>query len=163
MPSFDIVNTFDMQEIDNAVNTVKRDILTRYDLKGTDADIKLNKTDKNITILANNDMHLAAIRDMLQNRSISRKISLKTYEFLDEEKLSGMRVRQQVNLKEGISKEITSKINKLIKAMKIKVQSQIQGDQLRVSAKKIDDLQRVISELKKLDIEIPLNYVNMKK
>ena len=163
MPSFDIVNTFDMQEIDNAVNTVKRDILTRYDLKGTDADIKLNKTDKNITILANNDMHLAAIRDMLQNRSISRKISLKTYEFSDEEKLSGMRVRQQVNLKEGISKEITSKINKLIKAMKIKVQSQIQGDQLRVSAKKIDDLQRVISELKKLDIEIPLNYVNMKK
>ncbi|MED5476217.1 MAG: YajQ family cyclic di-GMP-binding protein [Candidatus Neomarinimicrobiota bacterium] len=163
MPSFDIVNTFDMQEIDNAVNTVKRDILTRYDLKGTDADIKLNKTDKNITILANNDMHLAAIRDMLQNRSISRKISLKTYEFLDEEKLSGMRVRQQVNLKEGISKEITSKINKLIKAMKIKVQSQIQGDQLRVSAKKIDDLQRVISELEKLDIEIPLNYVNMKK
>ena len=163
MPSFDIVNTFDMQEIDNAVNTVKRDILTRYDLKGTDADIKLNKIDKNITILANNDMHLAAIRDMLQNRSISRKISLKTYEFLDEEKLSGMRVRQQVNLKEGISKEITSKINKLIKAMKIKVQSQIQGDQLRVSAKKIDDLQRVISELKKLDIEIPLNYVNMKK
>jgi hypothetical protein len=163
MPSFDIVNTFDMQEIDNAVNTVKRDILTRYDLKGTDADIKLNKTDKNITILANNDMHLAAIRDMLQNRSISRKISLKTYEFLDEEKLSGMRVRQQVNLKEGISKEITSKINKLIKAMKIKVQSQIQGDQLRVSAKKIDDLQRVISGLEKLDIEIPLNYVNMKK
>tara|TARA_B000000557_G_scaffold264552_1_gene270301 strand:- start:2283 stop:2774 length:492 start_codon:yes stop_codon:yes gene_type:complete len=163
MPSFDIVNTFDMQEIDNAVNTVKRDILTRYDLKGTDADIKLNKTDKNITILANNDMHLAAIRDMLQNRSISRKISLKTYEFLDEEKLSGMRVRQQVNLIEGISKEITSKINKLIKAMKIKVQSQIQGDQLRVSAKKIDDLQRVISELEKLDIEIPLNYVNMKK
>ena len=163
MPSFDIVNTFDMQEIDNAVNTVKRDILTRYDLKGTDADIKLNKTDKNITILANNDMHLAAIRDMLQNRSISRKISLKTYEFLDEEKLSGMKVRQQVNLKEGISKEIASKINKLIKAMKIKVQSQIQGDQLRVSAKKIDDLQRVISELEKLDIEIPLNYVNMKK
>ena len=163
MPSFDIVNTFDMQEIDNAVNTVKRDILTRYDLKGTDADIKLNKTDKNITILANNDMHLAAIRDMLQNRSISRKISLKTYEFLDEEKLSGMKVRQQVNLKEGISKEIASKINKLIKAMKIKVQSQIQGDQLRVSAKKIDDLQRVISELEKLDIEIPLIYVNMKK
>ena len=163
MPSFDIVNTFDMQEIDNAVNTVKRDILTRYDLKGTDADIKLNKTDKNITILANNDMHLTAIRDMLQNRSISRKISLKTYEFLDEEKSSGMKVRQQVKLKEGISKEIATKINKLIKAMKIKVQSQIQGDQLRVSAKKIDDLQRVISELEKLDIEIPLNYVNMKK
>ena len=163
MPSFDIVNTFDMQEIDNAVNTVKRDILTRYDLKGTDADIKLNKTDKNITILANNDMHLTAIRDMLQNRSISRKISLKTYEFLNEEKFTGMKVRQQVNLKEGISKEIASKINKLIKAMKLKVQSQIQGDQLRVSAKKIDDLQRVISELEKLDIEIPLNYVNMKK
>ena len=74
-----------------------------------------------------------------------------------------MKVRQQVNLKEGISKESASKINKLIKSMKIKVQSQIQGDQLRVTGKKIDDLQRVISELEKLDIEIPLKYVNMKK
>lgn len=162
MPSFDIVSTFDMQEVDNAVNTVKRDILTRYDLKGTQANIDLNKTDKNITILADNEMHLFAIRDMLENRSVSRKISLKTFDYQNEENASGLSIRQQVKLKEGINKENATKINKMIKAMKLKVQSQIQGEQLRVTAKKIDDLQSVISALGESDIDIPLNYINMK-
>lgn len=163
MPSFDIVSTFDMQEVDNAVNTVKRDISTRYDLKGTQAKIDLNKTDKSITIVADNEMHLTAIRDMLENRSVSRKISLKTFDFQDEENAAGMTMRQLVKLREGISKENATKINKMIKSMKIKVQSQIQGEQLRVTGKKIDDLQSVISSLNEADLEIPLNYVNMKK
>ncbi len=163
MPSFDIVSTFDMQEVDNAVNTVKRDISTRYDLKGTQAKIDLNKTDKSITIVADNEMHLTAIRDMLENRSVSRKISLKTFDFQDEENAAGMTIRQLVKLREGISKENATKINKMIKSMKIKVQSQIQGEQLRVTGKKIDDLQSVISSLNEADLEIPLNYVNMKK
>ena len=163
MPSFDVVSTFDMQEVDNAVNTVKRDISTRYDLKGTQAKIDLNKTDKNITIVADNEMHLTAIKDMLEYRSVSRKISLKTFENKEEENASGMTMRQQVNLKEGISKENATKINKMIKSMKIKVQSQIQGDQLRVKGKKIDDLQEVITALNESDIDIPLNFVNMKK
>ena len=163
MPSFDVVSTFDMQEVDNAVNTVKRDISTRYDLKGTQAKIDLNKTDKNITIVADNEMHLTAIKDMLENRSVSRKISLKTFEYKEEENASGMTMRQQVNLKEGISKENATKINKMIKSMKIKVQSQIQGGQLRVTGKKIDDLQEVITALNESDIDIPLNFVNMKK
>ena len=162
MPSFDIVSTFDMQEVDNAVNTVKRDIVTRYDLKGTEAKIELNKTDKSITINADNDMHLMAIRDMLENRSVSRKISLKTFDYQEEEQATGMTVRQLVKLKEGISKENATKINKLIKSLKMKVQSQIQGEQLRVTAKKIDDLQSVISELNNASLDIPLNFVNMK-
>ena len=162
MPSFDIVSTFDMQEVDNAVNTVKRDITTRYDLKGTQAKIDLNKKDKSITLHADNDMHLVAIRDMLKNRSISRKISLKTFDFKEEENASGMTIRQLVKLREGISKENATKINKMIKGMKLKVQSQIQGEQLRVTAKKIDDLQSVISALNEANIEIPLNFVNMK-
>lgn len=163
MPSFDIVSTFDMQEVDNAVNTVKRDISTRYDLKGTQAKIDLNKTEKSITLVADNEMHLTAIRDMLENRSVSRKISLKTFEYKEEENASGMTMRQQVILKEGISKENATKINKMIKTMKLKVQSQIQGEQLRVTGKKIDDLQNVISALNEADIDIPLNYVNMKQ
>ena len=163
MPSFDIVSTFDMQEVDNAVNTVKRDISTRYDLKGTQAKIDLNKIDKYIIIVADNEMHLTAIRDMLENRSVSRKISLKTFDFQDEEHAAGMTMRQLVKLREGISKENATKINKMIKSMKIKVQSQIQGEQLRVTGKKIDDLQSVISSLNEADLEIPLNYVNMKK
>ncbi|MBC8196943.1 MAG: YajQ family cyclic di-GMP-binding protein [Candidatus Marinimicrobia bacterium] len=162
MPSFDIVSTFDMQEVDNAVNTVKRDIVTRYDLKGTEAKIELNKTDKSITINADNDMHLMAIRDMLENRSVSRKISLKTFDYQEEEQATGMTVRQLVKLKEGINKENATKINKLIKSLKMKVQSQIQGEQLRVTAKKIDDLQSVISELNNASLDIPLNFVNMK-
>ena len=163
MPSFDIVSTFDMQEVDNAVNTVKRDITTRYDLKGTQAKIDLNKTDKSITLHADNDMHLVAIRDMLQNRSISRKISLKTFDFQEEENASGISIRQLVKLREGIGKENATKINKMIKGMKLKVQSQIQGEQLRVTAKKIDDLQSIISALNEANIEIPLNFVNMKR
>ncbi len=162
MPSFDIVSTFDMQEVDNAVNTVKRDIVTRYDLKGTDAKIELNKTDKSITLNADNDMHLMAIRDMLENRSVSRKISLKTFDYQEEEQATGMTIRQLVKLKEGINKENATKINKLIKSLKMKVQSQIQGEQLRVTAKKIDDLQSVISELNNASLDIPLNFVNMK-
>lgn len=163
MPSFDIVSTFDMQEVDNAVNTVKRDISTRYDLKGTQAKIDLNKTYKSITIVADNEMHLTAIRDMLENRSVSRKISLKTFDYQDEENAAGMTMRQIVKLREGISKENATKINKMIKSLKIKVQSQIQGKQLRVTGKKIDDLQSVIFSLNEADLEIPLNYLNMKK
>lgn len=162
MPSFDIVSTFDMQEVDNAVNTVKRDIVTRYDLKGTEAKIELNKTDKSITLNADNDMHLMAIRDMLENRSVSRKISLKTFDYQEEEQATGMTIRQLVKLKEGINKENATKINKMIKSLKMKVQSQIQGEQLRVTAKKIDDLQSVISELNNASLDIPLNFVNMK-
>jgi len=107
-------------------------------------------------------MHLLAIRDMLENRSVSRKISLKTFDYQEEENASGMSIRQQVILKEGISKDNATKINKMIKTMKLKVQSQIQGEQLRVTGKKIDDLQTVISALSESDIDIPLNYINMK-
>ena len=99
---------------------------------------------------------------MLHNRSISRKISLKTYDYQTIEKASGMRVRQKINLKSGISKEDGKKINVLIKNTKLKVSSQIQGEQLRVTAKKIDDLQEVISMLKGSDINVPLQFVNMK-
>jgi cyclic-di-GMP-binding protein len=162
MPSFDIVSSFDLQEVDNAVNTVKRDIITRYDLKGTNASIDLNKTDKSITIIADNDMHIMAIRDMLENRSVSRKISLKTFDYQEEEQATGMTIRQLVKLKEGVNKENATKINKLIKGLKMKVQSQIQGEQLRVTAKKIDDLQSVINELNNTSLDIPLNFVNMK-
>ena len=114
MPSFDIISSFDMQEIDNAVNAVKRDITTRYDLKGTQAEIYLNKKEKFITMYADNEMHIVAIKDMLQNRSIKRKISLKTFNFKEQENASGMKIRQNIELREGISKENATKINKLI-------------------------------------------------
>ena len=163
MPSFDIENTIEIQEIDNAVNTVRRDIATRYDFKGTESTIELNKTDLKIKIQTDTEYKLQAIIDMLENRSISRKISVKTYKYNSIEKASGNSVRQNVDLQSGISKETCKKINAFIKTLKLKVNSQIIGDKLRVSAKKIDDLQNIIQLVKEKNFEIPLQFVNMKK
>ena len=163
MPSFDVVSAFDMQEVDNAVNMAKRDIMNRYDLKGTGAAISLNKSEKSIKIEADGKMHREAIVDMLKNRSISRKLPLKIYEFKEEEKASGMKVRQYVLLKEGISKENAKIINMLIKNYRLKAQSQIQGEQIRVTAKKIDVLQEIIANLKSEDLSVALQFTNFKK
>ena len=163
MPSFDIVSSFDMQELDNAVNMVKRDILNRYDFKGTNSQISLNKQDKNIKIETSSTMQREAIVDMLKNRSISRKVPIKIFDFKEEEKASGMTVRQFIHLKEGISKDDAKIINTLIKNFKLKVQSQIQGEQIRVTAKKIDDLQDIIGRLKEEKLSIALQYINFKK
>ena len=163
MASFDIVSSYDMQEVDNSVNMVKRDILNRYDFRGTNSEISLNKQDKNIKIETSSTMKREAIVDMLKNRSISRKVSIKIFDFKDEEKASGMTVRQYIHLKEGISKENAKIINTLIKKFKLKVQSQIQGEQIRVTSKKIDDLQSIISQLKAEKLSIPLQFINFKK
>ena len=163
MPSLDIVSTYDMQEIDNAVNIVKRDIANRYDFRGTNSSISLDKSEKKIKIESSSSMQREAIVDMLKDRSITRKVSLKTYDFKEEEKASGMSVRQYVLLKEGISKENAKTINKKIKEYKLKVQSQIQGDQIRVSGKKIDDLQDIMNRLKSEKLDIALQFINFKK
>ena len=162
MPSFDIVSSFNMQEVDNAVNMVIRDIGNRYDFRGSSTSISLDKGDKNITILADNSMQLAAVVDMLKSRAISRKISIKVLKFHDEESAAGTSIRQKVTLREGIDKDRAKNINKMIKDKKLKVQSQIQGEQIRVTGKKIDDLQDVISMLKSTNLDIELQYVNMK-
>ena len=163
MPSFDIVSEFDMQEIDNSVNMVTRDISNRYDFKGSDSTIELNKNEKSIKIEAANDYQVDTIKDMLENRSIKRGISVKTFKYAAIEKASGMRMRLTVSLQEGIDKENATKINKLIKSKKLKVQSQIQGEKLRITGKKIDDLQEVIQIVKGENYPLPLNFVNMKK
>jgi len=163
MPTFDIVSKLDIQEVDNTINMVKRDILNRYDFKGSSANLTLNKNEKTIKLEADNDMQISTIRDMLENRAVGRKLSLKIFNYHKEESASGMSLRQIISLREGISTEEAKKINKIIKNMKLKVQSQIQGDQLRVSSKKIDDLQNVINTLKKSKIECPLQFINMKK
>ena len=162
MPSFDVVSKFDMQEVDNAVNMVKRDINNRYDFKGSTSSITLNKNDNHIIIEGDNDYQMDTIVDMLQNRAISRKVSVKAFKYNDIENASGMKFRQRVELQSGISKENAKKINTLIKDMRLKVNPQIQGEQIRVTAKKIDDLQAVIGHLKGKSLDIPLQIVNMK-
>ena len=162
MPSFDIVSKLDMQEVDNAVNMVKRDIGNRYDFKGSSSSITLSKGDNIITIEADNEYQMNTIVDMLENRSISRKVSIKAFKYMGTENASGLKLRQKVDLQSGISKENGKKINTLIKDLKLKVNSQIQGEQVRVTGKKIDHLQDVISKLKEKNLDIPLQFVNMK-
>jgi hypothetical protein len=162
MPTFDIVSKLDMQEVDNTINMVTRDIANRYDFRGSSTKVTLNKSEKTIKLEADNDMQLTAVRDMLENRAISRKLSIKIFDFQNEENASGMSVRQMVKLREGIDTDNAKSINKMIKNMKLKVQSQIQGDQLRVTGKKIDDLQNVINALNDAKLDFPLQFVNMK-
>ena len=162
MPSFDIVSSLDMQEIDNAVNMVKRDLKNRYDFKGSSSSITLSKDDNSIIIVGDNEYQMDTIVDMLQNRAISRKVSVKSFKYNNIENASGMKFRQRVDLQSGISKENGKKINTLIKDMKLKINSQIQGEQVRVSGKKIDDLQAVITNLNQKSMDIPLQFINMR-
>ena len=163
MPTFDIVCRYEIHEIENTVNMVKRDILNRYDFKGSSTNITLDKKNGSIKIESDSEMQLGSVRDMLEKRAVGRKVSLQTFQIHDVEKGSGMIVRQNIELQAGISKDNAKTINKLIKNSKIKVQSQIQGEQLRVTGKKIDDLQDVIKLLKDENLGMPLQFVNMKK
>ena len=163
MPTFDIVCRYEIHEIENSVNMVKRDILNRYDFKGSSTSILLDKKNAAIKIESNSELQLESVRDMLEKRAVGRKVSLKTFKINDIEKGSGIIVRQNIDLQEGISKDNAKKINKLIKNSTLKVQSTIQGEQLRVTGKKIDDLQTVITLLKAENLGIPLQFVNMKK
>tara|TARA_Y100001968_G_C19102818_1_gene593383 strand:+ start:138 stop:629 length:492 start_codon:yes stop_codon:yes gene_type:complete len=163
MPSFDIVNKFEMQEVENAVNMVKREINNRYDFKGSNTTIIVNKKENFINLESNSEIQLNSTIDILEKRAINRGLSIKIFNHQNIEKSSGMTVRKKILLQEGISKEQGKKINKMIKNMKLKVQTQIQDEQLRVSAKKIDDLQNIISMLKEEFNEIPLQFVNIKK
>ena len=163
MPSFDVVSKFDIQEVENSVNMVNRDIINRYDFRGSNTKLILKKKENNIKVESDSEMRLDIIRDMLEKRAIGRSVSLKTFIFNDAEKASGMMVRQKVDLHQGISKDHAKIINKFIKDSKLKIQSQIQDDQIRVTSKKIDDLQIIISLLKEKNLDIPLQFVNMKK
>lgn len=162
MPSFDVVNKVDLQEVDNAVNITKKTIAQRYDFKDSDTEINLDRKQSQISISTENTMRLDAVRDTLAGNLVKRGISPKALDYSEPEGTSKGGVRVQVSLKQGIDKEMGKKIVKLIKDQKLKVQAQIQEDQVRVTAKKIDDLQTVIAMLKDQDLGIPMQYVNMK-
>ena len=160
MPSFDIVSKVDMQEVDNAVNQTCKEVDQRYDFKGTTNEITLNKD--SITILAADDYKLQAISDILKGKLTRRNVSAKCLDFGKVENASGVAVRQNIGLIQGISKEKAKEIIKLIKEMKLKVQPQITDDEVRVSAKKIDDLQEVMQTLKGADLDVDLQFMNMR-
>ena len=162
MPSFDIVSQVDLQEVDNAINNVKKEIGSRYDFRGVTTEITFNRKDKRIHILTGDEMKIKAVRDMLSAHCVRRKIDPRIMDFSEPEGTSKGQLKQQVRLKEGIDKETAKKLVKLIKGAKLKVQAAIQDNQVRVTGKKIDDLQAVIGLIKEGGFEQPFQFVNMK-
>ena len=159
--SFDIVSEFDRQELVNAVDQVKRDVSSRFDLKDSNSTVELD-ADKSITITTNDEMKLKNINDILQSKLIKRNISIKILDPQPIENALGGNVRQVHNLKKGLTQDLAKKIVADIKDMKKKVQATIQGDQVRVSGKDKDELQSVIQMLRKNEekYDYPLQFTN---
>ena len=159
--SFDIVSEFDKQELVNAVDQVKRELATRFDLKGSNSDVILD-ADKSITITTSDDMKLRNIIDILQSKMVKRNLSIKILDPQQVENALGGNVRQIFNLKKGLTQELSKKIVADIKNTKLKVQASIQGEQVRVSGKDKDDLQAVIKMLRDNsdNYNVPLQFQN---
>ncbi len=162
MPSFDIVSKVDLQTLDNAINTVKKEIINRFDFKGSHVVIDLNKKDFLVQLEADSDMKLNQMVDVLISRSIKQGLAGEIYDLTKEAYPSGKVVKKEVTVRNGIKQEDAKKIVKLIKDSGLKVQPAIMDDIIRVTAKKIDDLQEVIQASKGWNLGLALQYINMK-
>jgi uncharacterized protein YajQ (UPF0234 family) len=162
MPSFDVVNEIDIQELDNAVNNTAKEIGNRYDFRDSKTEVEFNRKDKTVRIVTENEMRFKAVRDSLIGHAIKRGISSKALEFGDPEGTSHGGIRVIVSAKEGIDRDNAKKIVKYVKDSRLKVQAAIMDDKVRITGKKIDDLQEVMAMLKKSDMPLPLQYINMK-
>lgn len=162
MPSFDVVSKIDLQEIDNAVNSVDRELANRYDFKGADFSLNVDQKEKKITINAPDEYKLGQIGDSLKVYATKRGIDVKSLAFEKEEGASGNTLRQVVKLRDGIEKDLAKKIAKDIKNEKLKVQVSIRGEELRIEGKKRDDLQQAISFLKSENYDSALQYINFR-
>ncbi len=160
MPSFDVVSQVNLQEVDNAVNQARKEIAQRYDFKDTRTEIAWDK--KAITIVSESEFKVKAVVDVLQSKLVRRGVSLKSLKYAPIEPAAGGRARQVIEIQQGIDPERAREIVKVIKDSKLKVQAQIQADQVRVSGKKKDDLQEVIRLLREQDFGLPLQFVNFR-
>ena len=158
--TFDIVSEFDRQELVNAVDQTQRDVRTRYDLKDSKTELVLGE--KELTITADAELHLAAVRDILETKALRRNLSLKIFKWGTVEEIGGMRVRQVATLQQGIPDDVAKKLQKLIRDQFPKVQPRIQGDALRIGSKSRDELQGVIKLVKEHqdDFTVPLQFTN---
>lgn len=162
MPSFDIVNKVDAQLLDNAINSARKEILNRFDFNGSKSELNLDKKTMTVHILTENDMRLDSIIDIIRNRMIKQKLDPLCLDFGKEQYASGTMLKKDIKVREGIDKDVARKIIKDVKDSKLKVQAQLMDDQVRVSGKKIDDLQAVIALMRRGEYELPLQFVNMK-
>ena len=162
MPALDILNKIDAQTLDNVVNVVKKEITTRYDFRDSKTEINLDKKNNLLNILTENEMRIEAIEDTIRNRMIKQGLNPLALDFGKEQYASGNMLKKDIKIKQGIDKETAKKIVKHVKDMKLKVEAQIMDEQVRVSGKKIDELQAVIAAIRTANFEIPLQFVNMK-
>jgi uncharacterized protein YajQ (UPF0234 family) len=160
-PSFDVVSEVDMQEVNNAINQTTKEITQRFDFKGTKSVVEV-ENGNSIKIVTEDDTRMRNIVDILQSKFIKRGVSIKNLEYGKVESAAGGMVRQSIRIKQGIEADVAKKITKDIKESKLKVQTQLQDDQVSVSGKKIDDLQAVIALLKSKDYGVELQFSNFR-
>jgi uncharacterized protein YajQ (UPF0234 family) len=160
MPSFDIVSRADLAEVDNALDGMRREITQRFDFKNSNCTIE--RDEESLTIIADDDMKLRQMHELLKIYLTRREVPVGVMEFLTTEQATGGTVRQKVTIRQGVSTELSKQIVKAIKAKKLRVQAAIQGEELRVSGKKRDDLQAVMALVKEMNTDQPLQYVNMR-
>jgi len=161
MPSFDVVSKVNMQEVSNALDQCSREIAQRYDFKASKSKVELLEND--VVIVADDKMKLAAVQDILRLKLAKRGVSLKSVTFEDSVAAGGDTIRQVVKIKQGLGEDDLKALNKQIKNMSVRVTSQIQGDQLRVTGKKRDDLQEVIAHLRTAMQELDLQFINFRE
>jgi cyclic-di-GMP-binding protein len=161
MPSFDIVNRIDLQEVDNAVNITKKTLQSRYDFRESKTEITLDKKDKKINVTTEDEMKMRAVQESLVENLVKRKVDTKCLEVKPSEMAAQGMIHKSISIKEGIDSDTARAIVKLIKDQKLKVQASIQEKQVRVTGKKIDDLQAVIKVVRSFNLPIPLQFINM--
>ncbi len=162
MPSFDIVCKVDPQELDNAVNQTLKEISQRFDFKNSKSEVTLDKETSKMVMLADDELKLRSLKQILETKLIKRGIDIRSLKYSKEEQATQNMIRVPIEMKSGIDREESKKIIQLVKDSKLKVQTEIQGEQLRVTGKKIDDLQSVIQLLKGSNLGLPLQFINMR-
>ncbi|MEX0776203.1 MAG: YajQ family cyclic di-GMP-binding protein [Phycisphaeraceae bacterium] len=163
MPSFDVVSRVDFQEVDNAVNNTLKAVATRYDFRGSKTELTFDRKEKKLHMLAAERMKMDALREMFLQAAVKRGLEVKTFQFDEPTPTSGGALKRDVTIREGIPQDLAKQMVKAIKDSKIKVQASIQGEELRITGKQLDDLQAVMTLLKGQPSEVPLQFVNMKR
>lgn len=156
--SFDVVSEFDVQELRNALDQVRREVAQRYDFRG--ATVQLEQGADELTLVTDDEFHAKAIRDLIESKAVRRGLSLKVFDWEKIEPAGGNKVRQRIGLRRGLPEDLARKLSKLIREEFPKVKNQIQGDAIRVSGKSKDELQRVITRLRGLDEVVELQFQN---
>ncbi|MDD5073358.1 MAG: YajQ family cyclic di-GMP-binding protein [Candidatus Omnitrophica bacterium] len=158
--SFDIVSEIDLQEVDNAVNQAKKELSQRFDFRGSKSSIDYNREEKKITLIADDDFKLRSLQDILNGRMIKRNISIKALTYKEPEKAFEGTFRQVIELVSGLEREKQKELVKIIRDLNSKIQTQIEGEKIKVSSPKKDDLQTVISHLRSIDFPVALQFTN---